>query len=649
VRLARRSLALLAWLAAAGALASHAVSAHSGLLLSDPLDGATLGASPEGIRLLFSEAAEPSLSDIRVTDTQGVSYHVGRPGRVADDPLALSVRVRPLDRGVYLVDWRIVSAVDGHATSGTYAFGVRADPSAAKLTASARASVSWIEVSARWMFVAGLFLLMGATFAGMAGFGGNSELRLAVVGLVAASAGVVLLFVVQRGNSAAPIQALFRTFIGRALIWRAAALAAVAVSLVVARASSRTRRIAMAAAAVATLACAGVHVAAGHAAAAGLLPPTATVFIQLAHFAAGGIWLGGLAALLIGVRGEPSESKAAAVRRFSTVAAIGLLVVVATGVVRAIGELSSWGDLIATTYGRALSIKVGLTVVVATLGGVNRWRSVVPAPTSLRSLRRFGGGELLVAAAVLAAAAVLTTAPPPAAAERSPSGLVAAGVDYGTTVRVNLRAASDQPGPNRYKLQVVDYDSKRRVDATRVSLRFVSVEDPSAPHTSLALAPVPDGSYVGSGANLAFDGRWRVFALIERGESSVEVPLELETRRVVQDVSIARIPGKPPTYTVEVKRTGLVRVSPVPEREGDSKLYVTCYSILNDERAVASITVATEAEDGSRRQLTVRRLSASRFEADAVLVRGRNRIVIVAKTSDGMRMRAGLDLHVPPQ
>jgi copper transport protein len=648
--LARRSLVFLAWLAAAGALASHGVSAHSGLLLSDPLDGATLGDSPEAIRLLFSEAAEPSLSDIRVTDIQGTSYHVGRPERVADDPLALSVRVRPLDRGVYLVAWRIVSAVDGHATAGTYAFGVRADPSAARSSASVPAAVSWIEVSARWMFIVGLVLLMGATVASVAGFGGNSELRLAVLGWVAASAGVVLLFLVQRRNSAATIQALFSTFIGRALIWRAAALAAVAVSLFVARASApRTRRIAMMVATVASLACAGAHVAAGHAAAPGMLPPVATVAIQWVHFAAAGVWLGGLAALLLGVRGEPSESKASAVRRFSTVAAMSLIVVIPTGVVRAVGELSAWSDLVTTTYGRAVSIKVGLTIVVATLGGVNRWRSTVSAPTSLTSLRRVGGSELVVAAVVLAAAAVLTTAPPPAAAERSPVGLSASGVDYGTTVRVSLTAASDQPGPNRYKLRVVDYDSNRRVEATRVSLRFASVEDPSAAHTSLALAPVPDGSYVGSGANLAFDGRWRVSALIERAGGSVEVPLELETRPIEQFVSIARFPGRAPMYTVEVKRAGHVRISPVPEREGDSMMYVTCYNILHDERPVASISVTTEAEDGSPRQLTVRRLSASRFVADARLVPGRNRIVIVAKTPEGSRMRAALDLEVPSQ
>jgi hypothetical protein len=151
---------------------------------------------------------------------------------------------------------------------------------------------------------------------------------------------------------------------------------------------------------------------------------------------------------------------------------------------------------------------------------------------------------------------------------------------------------------------------------------------------------------VGSGAHLAFDGRWRVAALIERDGGSVEVPLELETRPREQFVSIARFPGQPPMYTVEVKRAGHVRVSPVPEREGDSSLYVTCFNVLHDERPVAAITVLTESADGSRDQLPVRRLSPSRFVADARLASGRNRIVIVAKTPEGSRMRAALDLDV---
>ncbi len=648
--MARRIVVILIGLAAAGVFASHGLSAHGSLLISDPLDGSTLGDAPDAIRLTFSEAPEPSLSEIRVTDSQGISYQTGRPGLVAGDPLSLAVGVARLDRGVYVVTWRIVSAVDGHATSGMYTFGVRADPSALRSTASSSAEISGLEVIARSAFLAGIILLVGATAAALARFGGGTELPLAWSGLVAAATGVVLLFVAQRRGAAAPLQALLGTFVGRALLWRAAALAVSAVGLVAASTRPpRRRHAAMAVAAAAALACAGVHVAAGHDAAPGLFPPIATIIGQWTHVVAAAIWFGGLAALLLGTRGAPSEAKAASVRRFSTIAAIALVIVLVSGVGRAVGELASWRDLIGTTYGGALSIKVLLTAAIAGLGAVNRRSSVPSAPVSLWLLRRVGGGELLLAAAALVVAAVLTTAPPPAAAARSPVGLSASAADYGTTVRVRLTAASDQPGPNRFKVQIADYDSKAPVEATRVSLRFASLEDPTADRTPLPLTSTAGGSYVGSGANLAFGGRWRISVLIERGEGSVEVPLDVETRRVAQPVSIARFPGQPPMYTVEVKRAGFVRISPVPEREGDSKLYVTCYDVLQDERPVVSIVVGAESTDGQLRQLPVQRLTASRFVADAKLVRGHNRIVVVARLHDGSRMRAALDLEAPQQ
>lgn len=629
-------------------MASGHVSAHAGLLLSDPLDGATLADSPDVIRLVFSEAAEPSLSDVRITDTRGNSFRVGRPESVADDRRALMVRLARLERGVYLVNWRIVSAVDGHPTTGSFVFGVGADPGASRSTSTSSAPASWLDVSARWLFTAGLVLLVGATCSGVLRFGGPSSVLLASWGWVAAGVGIGLLAVVQGRSAGVPLQALLQTSIGKALIWRAVALSVAGVSLVVSQsASSGVRHAATVAAVLAALVCAGVHVAAGHAAAPGLLPPVVTVLLQWLHFAAVGVWLGGLAALLLGVRGAPSEAKAAAVKRFSSVAALALALVLASGFVRALGELTVWKDLIVTTYGRALSAKIALLVAIAAFGALNRWRSVRAAHARLGPLRRFGASELALSAAALVATALLTTTAPPAAAERSPSGLAASGTDYGTTVRVQLTAASDRPGPNRYKVQVLDYDSKRRVDATRVSLRFVSIEDTSIVPTVLGLAAAADGSYVGSGTNLAFDGRWRVHVLIERGDGSVEVPLELETRRTQQPVSIARIPGQPPTYTVEVKRAGLVRISPVPEAEGSSTLYLTCYSVLHDEVAIDWISVWTEREDGSQQQWPVRRSSASRFIADARIARGLNRITVVARTVTGVRMRATLELRAP--
>ena len=623
--------------------------AHAGLRFSNPAGGATLGDSPSIVQLTFREKPEASLSEIRILDTAGSAQQIGRPESVAGAPFALAVRVRPLERGVYTVSWRTLSSVDGHVTTGAFAFGVRVKPTGVKGgLAAAYAAPSALEVTARFLLIVGLVALLGATAATLGRFGGASDLRLGAFGWFLALAGLLLLAAAQRRNAGAPFAVLLGTSVGRALLGRALAISAAGLALLLARsAQPRGRRRAMAAAALASMAAMAVHAAAGHAAAATGLRAAATTAAQWAHFAAVGVWLGGLAALLHGVRGTPSVEKAAAVGRFSRIAATALLVVVVTGVWRAVNELSGWRDLVSTGYGWAVAAKIALMVLIAALGALNRWRGVPAAATSLRLLRQAGGSELALTAGALVAAAVLGTLPPPVSGVVSPTELAVAGSDFGTTVRVRLRAASDEPGPNRFVAHVLDYDSKAPVRAKRVSLRFTPLDDPGVAATSLPLEPGPGDSWEGSGANLAFDGRWRVVMTIERERDSVDVALDLEARAPPQFVSVERIPGRAPNYTVDVGNEGYVRFSPDPERPGRSALSVTCFDVIGDERSIDQIVVTVAAGSGAVRQLPVRRVGAGRFLVDFELQAGRNTIGAIARSTDGARLRAAVEIDIP--
>ena len=398
----------------------------------------------------------------------------------------------------------------------------------------------------------------------------------------------------------------------------------------------------MTAVAAATLSAIAVHVAAGHAAAG----PVATIAVQWIHFGAVGIWIGGLAALLFGIRGAASDIKAASVRRFSTMAGTAIVVVAASGLWRAVNELTSWDDLTTTAYGRAVLAKGALLLVIAALGAINRWWNVPRAHVGLGPLRIAARGELALAAAALGAAALLGTLPPPAAVRLVP-GIAASGVDFGTTVRVSLSAASDQPGPNRFVARISDYDTRKPVHADRVTLRFTPLDDPGLATTSLLLEPGPDDAYIGSGANLSFDGRWRVTVRVERAGNSVEVPIDVETRSLPQFVSILRVPGHAPEYTIQVKGVGHVRISADPERAGRSTLHVSCVNPIYEAQAVDTLIVTAGAERSPTRQLPVRPLDRSRFLADVDLQPGPNRIAVVARTNYGARLRAVIEIEVP--
>jgi copper transport protein len=646
-----RRFVLLALLFALAIVRPVPSAAHAGLRLSDPLEGVALGDSPTIIRLSFSEAPEPSLSSVQVLDPNGGAHQVGPARRAPADPLSLLVNVRPLERGVYIVRWRTVSAVDGHASAGTYAFGVRMPITGAPPPSALAAPTPKLELLARAVIIAGLMALLGAIGSALAGVGRDLSIGLAFVGSLAALLGVVFLAFAQRAAAGTTFAQLVKTPVGSALVWRAVAggVAAMAAGLALAARATTARLIALSVAMMAGLSMILVHVAAGHAAASGsTVNRAAAVAVQAAHFASAGIWFGGLAALLIAVRGPASSSKAAAIRRFSTMAAIAFFLVAGTGLVRAVEAVTSWDELTTSTYGRILAAKAALFAAAAICAAANRWRSLPAAPRTLRPFRLTSGWELTLLGGATLAAATLTASPPPSA-ERQAFALTAAGHDFGTTVRARLAAASDQPGANRFVVRLSDYDAGTPVRADRVSLRFAALDDPGVEPTSLQLAAGPGNTYVGSGANMSFDGRWQVVVLVERAGGSVEIPLEIETQLAPRSVTVQRPTGQSASYMVEIWRAGLIRFRAEPERAGPARLQIECFDFIGDPRIVDSmiVTIASRAADGRTRQVPVQALARGRFVADVTLATGVNTIAAVAHTPDGTRIRAKTVINIP--
>jgi methionine-rich copper-binding protein CopC len=226
-----RQVATLAIVALLACFGSQHVSAHAGPRLTDPLEGATLGDTPTIVRLSFSEKPEASLSFIRVLDVGGTAYHVGSPQPVPGDPLALSVPVKPLGRGVYVVNWRIISAIDGHVTTGAYAFGVQMSPIGARAASITYPPASMFEVLSRWAFIAGAVLLVGALSATIAGFGGRRDRTVAAGGCLLSMIGVLALVEAQRRTAGVSLTVLFGAAVGRSLLWRAAAVGAAGAAL----------------------------------------------------------------------------------------------------------------------------------------------------------------------------------------------------------------------------------------------------------------------------------------------------------------------------------------------------------------------------------------------------------------------------------
>lgn len=176
----------------------------------------------------------------------------------------------------------------------------------------------------------------------------------------------------------------------------------------VGRARMRERALEVVAAAAATSALG--HVLTSHASSGAWSP--AKVALQWIHVVAVAAWIGGLTALLAGLPGTTGTDRLHAARRFSLIAAIGIVAVAGTGGVRALNETGGVRALVTTTYGRLLIAKTDVLLGLAILGALNRYRHVPSVSTTLTRFRRTGAAELGVALVALSLSGVLSgTAP----------------------------------------------------------------------------------------------------------------------------------------------------------------------------------------------------------------------------------------------
>uniref|UniRef100_UPI0018E514CE CopD family protein n=1 Tax=Desertihabitans aurantiacus TaxID=2282477 RepID=UPI0018E514CE len=147
-------------------------------------------------------------------------------------------------------------------------------------------------------------------------------------------------------------------------------------------------------------------------------PTWLVVGADLAHVLAGALWSGGLLALLLWWRSERGpDDVLTVVSRFSTAAAVSVLVLAATGTTMAVLVLERWSDVLQTAYGRALLVKLALVAVVLAMAG---WNRLVLVPRLRRAeaaevaprLRRSMVDEVALLAAVAVFTGVLTSASP---------------------------------------------------------------------------------------------------------------------------------------------------------------------------------------------------------------------------------------------
>jgi len=564
-------------------------SAHADLVQSYPVAGNIypIGTLSQ-VSLKFDEAIEPSFSSVEVYSNSLERMDVGEIQLDPTDEHILLVNLSELEPDTYTVIWTVVSIIDGHSTTGLYTFVAGSDnddnvPLANSATISSDPTLRLWEVGIRWLLFSSAFIIFGAFLLTQIVFeerfkaakiefrdlwsevnrSKNSLIYRALFFWLLAGLGLLIfqsLVIGRKGlldvlMDGIPMRLLTTRF---GLIWIIRQLFALGL-LVLHRNkpnSYKVPKLFLAAGLLGSLSLSSHN-------AAGALWPLMSTIVDWLHLLANGAWIGGLLALTMSfipaLRCLPPDERLQVVvptlQRFSPLALGSVIVAFVTGVFSASLHFLTPDDIIGTTYGKTLLIKLTLAILVLFFGLANtlalksnlqqrlmpfnrkkdRWRRKLTQRVKIETLI---GLLILLTTALLTA---LPTPPPQPIPEGqqlpSNSGLREIYLP-GDQIKVFFTLAPNWTGWNRYLLVLQDDHGNPISDAERVRLRFY-LPEADARTDWLTAVQTQDGLYLATGQELVLVGEWQI---------------EIDIRRIdIDDVrfSVVWSMESPPAFVVD--------------------------------------------------------------------------------------------------
>ncbi len=545
---------LVAALLALALLAPAAASAHAYLVHTVPAPSAVLNASPPVVALTFDEAVEPRFAIISVTDAAGHQEATAPPRRSPANPDTLVVPLRPhLAEGWYLVYWRAIS-VDGHPVQGAYTFAIGPNegpqpqfsvPSIAQTATTPKLLIARWAMFLTVMIALGLFVMRIAIARPLLRRVPGTSLRGVTVSMVVASVlGLIAIPVYLDINAAidslrsdfavGALVPLFRvTAFGRGYTDMELCFALFCVASWIAvwldRPEREHRSIAELLAVGGALAAAAAVLilpgTSGHA--AQTAPRGISLLLDWLHLVSGSLWLGGLVGLLVVwatlSAGNRIAGLAVTVPRFSNVAFVSVLLLIATGTGATIIHMPTIASLWQTSYGKTILVKVALLIAAMLLAAFNLLRAKPHlavaderpelGPPAAKLLRRLVTGEAVIVAAAVFAAALLSSLAPPAkalaqvgsaVAHVGPGQVVQVVHKNGYTIKV-LVTPNKAALPNSFALQLTKGGTPVR--GADVTLQFEMLDMQMA-NQEYQLEETSPGIYTRPAPALVMVGHW---------------------------------------------------------------------------------------------------------------------------------------------
>jgi copper transport protein len=525
----RRIWLALALAGLAGLVLAGPAAAHAQLISSSPGAGEVLAEPPAELRLVFSEPVDPAFAGVDLLDADGATIAIDLGSPDPGDPRVFIAQLPGLADGLYTANWQVLSAADGHVTSGFVTFGVgeveitgvARDAGIGGLHVGHTPLIAALDAASRAAGYAGVMLAFGLALVAAAvlrptidGWPRRVGRWLAIALAVAALGAVGGIAVGAAGiagrDAPGVVEYATATRTGQLLLGQAiVGLVGAGATLLLARSGPRGLAAGGAAGAISLV----LIALRSHAAAAEAIGP---LLADVVHLAAAGTWLAGLLVLVLLVAGRidgaPADASRRAVPRFSALALVSIGLVAVTGLYAAWLQVGDPAAL-STDYGLVLLAKVGAVAAALTLGAVNYFDAGRDLSIA-GGLKRRVGAELALAAVVVVLTANLTSGSPPAevATVQVPASNEATALE--------LAFQPGTPGPNRALaslpppgLHVGTVELQlERLDAagtSRVALR----QDPAAPHGT---------RFIADGVLLPAGSRWSA-SVVTRDPDGVEI------------------------------------------------------------------------------------------------------------------------------
>jgi copper transport protein len=481
--------------------------AHASLISTEPSDGSMMSSAPKTVRLRFNEPVAPA--SIRLIDGAGrtrddvsISAH--------DDTIEIGLP-DDLPRGTQVVSYRVVSA-DGHPVGGSLLFSLGMSANKVIRPADRAPALDALIWLARVGIYVGLFAGVGGAFFGAWISRTSSAQRLIVAALLIGLTGAVAAWGLQGLDLLGLAPADILVFVP----WQAAASTSLVTSLLIAivamalamtsllNVSGGTKR---ALSAVAILAAGTALAVSGHASTAS--PQWLTRPMVFLHGVGVAFWIGALAPLAIMAK-QRDASLLVILNRFSRAALPVVAAIALTGLGLAVVQLVGVRNLIETSYGMILSIKLVLVAGLLGLAALNRFRltpRLALNPLDTHALVRSIGLECVAAAAILAVVACWRFTPPPRALVKAAVNPLAIHI-HTDAAMFQVLISPGKVGKDNFVLQLMEGDASPLI--AKEATLILSLPERGIEPLQRVATLTADGEWQVADVPIPYPGRWHI-------------------------------------------------------------------------------------------------------------------------------------------